>query len=93
MPIREASPKQFEITWYDAGREPRVAPNPLYPDGVDVDLMGPFETGCKVSVPYPAKRIGSYRLWCKLCNVHVAVTTAGRSDDPRSITIPCKDHA
>ena len=87
--IRDVDPKQFIIAWVDAGKLPTVAPNPQYPNGVDVNLMGHFETGCKVALPYPAKRIGHFKVQCRLCEVRVAVTTAGRPDDPRSLTIPC----
>jgi hypothetical protein len=41
-------------------------------------------------LPYPAKRIGHYRIECELCGLRVACTTAGRPDDPRSIRIACK---
>ena len=90
--IRIASSKQFEITWYDSGREPRIKTDPRYPHGIDINLinpLGPLETACKVNLPYPAKRIGAYRLRCRLCNKHVSISTAGRSDDPRSVIIAC----
>jgi hypothetical protein len=29
---------QFTIEWRDAGEMPRVAPNPDYPDGIDLDI-------------------------------------------------------
>lgn len=81
-----------QITWIDRGREPQSPPNPEYPDGVDVDVTAGAngEKTCKVDLPYPAKRCGMYVIHCKTCDWITAVTTAGRPDDPRSVTIPCK---
>lgn len=88
--IRDADPKQFDVIWRDSGRWPQVKPNPDYPDGKDVDGVRKGETGCKVALPYPAKRIGTYLVRCRLCDFTIACTTAGRPDDPRSISVPCK---
>lgn len=88
--IRDADPKQFDITWIDGLREPRERPNPAYPTGKDVDACAPGATGCRVALPYPAKRIGAYVLDCKLCGLRAGATTAGRPDDPRSMAVPCK---
>ncbi len=82
--------EQFEITWRDGHREPSCAPNPAYPAGVDLDISKGAQTTCKVALPYPAKRIGGYVIECHRCGIGVACTTAGRPDDPRSITIACK---
>lgn len=78
-----------KIEWVDSGREPRCAPDPAYPSGKDVVLtmMPPF---CKVNLPYPAKRCGYYVVNCEKCGFSIAATTAGRADDPRSLTMPCK---
>jgi hypothetical protein len=82
---------QFSIEWEDFGREPRCAPNPVYPNGIDVDatllLPGPR---CVASLPYPAKRCGLYTVHCTMCGSSVALTTAGRVDDPRSVALACK---
>lgn len=88
--IRDAQPQQFDIEWRDAGLEPRVKPNPAYPEGIDVSGVAPGEIGCRVALPYPAKRIGSYLVRCRLCGYRLALTTAGRPDDPRSVSLPCK---
>ena len=79
---------KFDITWIDSGREPQCAPDPRFPQGKDVTspVEGPF---CKAALPYPAKRCGYYRVVCLNCHVAIAVTTAGRPDDPRSIEVPC----
>ena len=81
----------FKIDWIDSGREPKCAPNPAYPNGIDLD--GAKELGvptCKTDLPYPAKRCGYYHVECNICGHTSIITTAGRSDDPRSVLIPCK---
>lgn len=79
-----------KVKWEDFKRAPKVAPNPNYPDGIDLDICKGGEGGCKVSLPYPAKRCGAYHVECDRCGSTALVTTAGRRDDPRSITMPCK---
>ncbi len=87
---------QFDIKWLDRGREPQCPPDPTYPHGKDVDFITAFlQDGwptCKAELPYPAKRCGVYLVECKGCGSTVACTTAGRPDDPRSVTLPCKKH-
>ena len=84
------SAENFSIEWIDRERNPKCAPNPDYPDGIDVDLSEDSERKCKIDLPYPAKRCGVYIVRCKICGYSVALTTAGRADDPKSVTIPCK---
>lgn len=80
---------RFAIEWRDAGCEPECQPNPDYPEGVDVD--GAFGAeACKADLSYPAKRCGMFVVECRLCGARLALTTAGRPDDPRSVTVPCK---
>jgi hypothetical protein len=79
-----------KITWIDRGMEPKCQPDPSYPTGVDADVSGGSKRTCKINLPYPAKRCGVYLVKCKLCGSSVALTTAGRADDPRSVTIACK---
>ena len=81
--------EQFSIEWIDSGREPQCRSNPNYPTGMDVDVASGAADACKVNVPYPAKRCGMYVVQCRLCGYSVAVTTAGRKDDPRSVRFPC----
>jgi hypothetical protein len=78
------------VEWIDGKREPQVAPNPAYPDGIDVDGAQGAVPFCKVELPYPAKRCGLYVVTCERCGMKYGCTTAGRPDDPRSITIACK---
>ena len=83
--------EQWRITWHDSGREPQVAPNPHYPTGKDVDLCWDDRLPhCQTPLPYPARRCGYYTVACRTCHMRVAITTAGRPDDPRSVTVPCK---
>lgn len=78
------------IEWFDSGSEPTVKPNPKYPDGIDIDMSKGSEPTCVVTLPYPAKRIGYYSVECKACKLRVAISTAGRPDDPRSAKLACK---
>lgn len=80
----------MKITWHDAGREPRERPNPAYPNGIDLDASGGSMPTCTATLPYPAKRCGSYTVECETCGSRVGCTTAGRADDPRSIKVACK---
>jgi hypothetical protein len=84
------TPPKHIVTWHDNGREPQVAPDPAYPSGRDILLPLEIAARCTVKLPYPAKRCGFYHVKCTHCDCSVAVTTAGRPDDPRSIEIPCK---
>ena len=76
--------------WIDHGREPRVKPNPLYPDGIDLDISRGAEKTCSTPLPYPARRCGVYQITCEVCGMSTIVTTAGRTDDPRSLKLACK---
>lgn len=78
------------VRWIDRGREPRVAPNPAYPDGIDIDMADGAKEACFVSLPYPARRCGLYILKCDTCGLTAAITTAGRPDDPRSAKLACR---
>lgn len=84
---------KFSVEWRDAGKEPKCAPNPAFPLGIDLDVSDGAELACVTSLPYPAKRIGAFVIRCDVCGMSVGCTTAGRSDDPRSIKIPCKIEA
>lgn len=85
---------KHKIAWIDRGREPQCPPDPAFPTGKDVDIAGLMcvdgHPRCKVELPYPAKRCGVYLVNCEACESSVAVTTAGRPDDPRSVTMPCR---
>jgi hypothetical protein len=92
MDRRGAANVTHKIKWFDSGEEPRHPPNPDYPDGIDLNLTvggDPDRARCKIALPYPAKRFGYYEIECNACDKRVGVTTAGRPDDPRSVTILC----
>jgi hypothetical protein len=79
------------VIFLDSGREPTRRPNPAYPDGIDVDLrQHALEAACCYNVPYPAPRCGAYHVKCEKCGYVAVITVAGRPDDPRTITMPCK---
>ena len=82
--------RQWQIRWIDSGREPQVAPNPLYPAGIDLDTSGGKAPACTTAVPYPARRCGFYKLDCTWCGLRAVITTAGRPDDPRPVTVACR---
>lgn len=84
---------RFSVEWIDHQREPQCPPNPDYPEGIDVDASLGAEATCTASLPYPAPRCGLYVVCCKLCGFSLGMTTAGRSDDPRSVKVPCKPMA
>jgi hypothetical protein len=77
------------VEFLDSGREPKVAPHPAYPDGIDVDLARGAK-GCRTELPYPAPRCGVMLVKCDACGCTAGITVAGRRDDPRSAIIPCK---
>ena len=83
------SPAHFTIHWQDAGREPRCAPNPAHPRGIDVDASEGAAATCFAPLPYPARRCGAFLVKCDVCGQTVMITTAGRPDDPRSIKLAC----
>lgn len=80
----------LSVEWVDHGREPQCPPNPQYPNGIDADVSKGAVKTCHTDLPYPAKRCGHYVVRCGACGMSVALTTAGRPDDPRSVTIACK---
>lgn len=82
--------EKFLITWHDSGEEPKNPANPAFPDGLHMDLVGEARVQkCFIKLPYPAKRCGHYDVRCAVCGFSAIVTTAGRADDPRSITVAC----
>lgn len=80
----------FDIHWLDGEREPQEAPNPLYPDGMDIDVSDGATVTCTTALPYPARRCGVYLVVCRSCGLRVGITTAGRPDDPRSLKLACR---
>ena len=84
--------KTHAVHWIDGRREPTCPPDPRYPNGVDLDISKGAAKTCTVRLPYPALRCGQYFIRCLACKGQTAlITTAGRSDDPRSVKVPCRE--
>jgi hypothetical protein len=67
---------------------------PAHPNGVDLDIAGNAKERCKVDLPYPTvKLIGGLIVECTECGRRDYITTTGRRDDPRSVTIACQKTA
>lgn len=82
--------EQFNITFRPSGRgKARCPADPKHPNGIMVDLAG-CEKGCAADLPYPAPECGLWFVNCNKCGLTVAVTAAGRTDDPRCAIVPCK---
>jgi hypothetical protein len=79
---------QIEISWMSRHRKAQVAPNPNYPNGIDVDSGQ--RPACKVELPYPAECVGLYYVECLECKSNMLITTAGRPDDPKTLMLPCR---
>ena len=79
----------MKVEWIDSGREPQCPPDPAYPHGRDIALPNGIKK-CRTELPYPAKRCGYYLITCPVCRATAMLTTAGRTDDPRSVELPCR---
>ena len=84
--------KHFAVDFIRSGRgKARCAPNPNFPNGKS--LVDPNSFGCVVDLPYPAPECGIWAVTCLSCGLKVAVTCAGRADDPTRFQINCKARA
>jgi hypothetical protein len=79
----------LHVEFEDSGKPPQCPPNPAYPDGIDVDSSGRRLPACRVKLP-KVVTTGLFIVRCDVCHKAVAITTAGRPDDPRSFTMDCK---
>jgi hypothetical protein len=80
------------VTFHASGRgKAQCAPDPAYPNGVHVDGTKPGEKSCLVTLPYPAPECGFWAIECETCGFTMAITAAGRVDDPVSVKVPCAD--
>ena len=81
----------FDVRFLDSGRYPQEKPDPAFPDGIRINLApSPLVKTCSRHVPYPAPRCGQYAIKCNRCGFSALITVAGRPDDPKSVTLPCK---
>lgn len=83
----------IDVKFNDSGRTATQPSDPRYPDGQDVSLAMMIQKVCCRNLPYPAPRCGTYSIFCRVCHFTALVTVAGRADDPRTITLPCKARA
>jgi hypothetical protein len=86
-----ADPMTFDVAFIDKGHKAVEKPDPKYPDGTPVNLApnAVVKTCCR-NLPYPAPRCGFYVVTCRTCGFDAIISVAGRPDDPRTITLPCK---
>lgn len=80
----------FSIKFNDSGRKAQHPADPRYPSGIDVTCAQAGQKSCCFNVPYPAPGVGTYSVLCDTCHFTALVTVAGRTDDPRTVTLPCK---
>jgi len=78
----------IEFKPYGTGKA-KCAPNPDYPEGIDVDVSLGSEPACSTTLPYPAPECGVYIVECKLCRLRIAISSVGRPDDPRTLKMAC----
>lgn len=79
----------LSVTFISHNRKPICAPDPKYPNGIDLDLTKGAKVACLAELPYPAECCGVVIVRCTKCNESVAITTAGRADDPRTVKLAC----
>lgn len=82
---------QFTVKATHRRGPPQCPSNPDYPEGIDVQSAALGVRSCKVDLPYPAPERLVWMVTCKRCGYRSAITAAGRPDDPRSVTLPCKE--
>lgn len=80
----------IRATFISHHRKAKQAPNPNYPNGIDIDLSNGAGATCQGNLPYPAECCGLILAYCDVCKANAAITTAGRPDDPRTVTFACK---
>ena len=80
--------KFFPSGWGKA----QCPPDPRYPEGVILKANVADDTPvCTFELPYPVPERGFIIVDCERCGATVAISAAGRLDDPVSVTIPCRD--
>lgn len=84
-------PGKFSVEWTGTGRKAQVPPNPNLPEGLIVVLAAGKVPVCGLDLPYPAPEVGRFSIQCRICGIKVALTAAGRADDPRVVIVACKD--
>lgn len=78
------------ISFEPSGRgKAKCPPDPNYPRGIAVPCPPDVVVSCFVELPYPAPECGLWLIACDRCERTMAVTAAGRPDDPVSVHLPC----
>jgi hypothetical protein len=91
-PSGEPGSARFLIDWVDQHRESDHPADPAYPSGSAIDVAIDAMKACRLELPYPAARCGIWVVTCRECGFSVALATAGRADDPKSVRMPCRLH-
>ena len=78
----------IEFVPYGTGKA-KEPPDPRFPLGVFRDVTQGKVPSCSVNLPYPAPECGYFVVRCALCQFSLAITAAGRPDDPVQVKIPC----
>jgi hypothetical protein len=89
-PVSTPAEPRFLVDWVDGHREAAELADPAYPGGCAIDVALDAPKACRVQLPYPAARCGTWVVTCRVCLYAIALATAGRSDDPSSVRVPCK---
>lgn len=78
----------IKVEFQPSGRgKARCPSNAEFPDGKDIDACCEGESGEWVELPYPAPECGAWIVGGEGFKT-IAITTAGRPDDPRNAKIP-----
>jgi hypothetical protein len=82
----------FDVKFISHNRKAVCQPDPAFPNGRDLDLtrISRSKASCVAEIPYPAECCGAWVVTCEACGLRVAITAAGRPDDPKSAKLPCK---
>lgn len=89
--IRENPQIEYITLFEPSGRgKAQCPPDPAFPNGRTIDLAG-ANIGCLYGIPYPAPECGVFYVTCLGCKCRVAITAAGRPDDPIAVIMPCKN--
>jgi hypothetical protein len=81
---------KHKIVFQPSGRgKAQCAPDPDYPHGKAMPKLPFGQRQCYVELPYPAPECGYWMVTCEECKCAIAITAAGRTDDPISFYMPC----
>lgn len=86
----QATEPRFLVDWVDQHRETDRPADPNYPDGCAIDVAMDAPHACRLELPCPAARCGLWVVTCRACGFAITLATTGRSDDPRSLRVPCR---